>query len=85
VEELERVGKEGRRCIVSQVLEGERERSYWASLPESTRKSARFGAGGQVGLVKMPRGTMEGGEEIGGAGSGGGGGTGGKRKKPSRL
>ena len=68
---------------MSEPLDGEREKSYWASLPESTRKSARLGAGGEVGLVKMPRGQEE---LVGaGAGMGNGGGGGGKRKKPSKF
>ncbi|KAM0789905.1 hypothetical protein ACM66B_006746 [Microbotryomycetes sp. NB124-2] len=40
-----------RRPLVSQILEGERERIYWQQLPESTRREARKSAGGPVALV----------------------------------
>ncbi|KAK4048689.1 hypothetical protein OIV83_004659 [Microbotryomycetes sp. JL201] len=41
----------GRRPLISQTLEGERERIYWQQLPESTRRGARKSAGGPVALV----------------------------------
>ncbi|GAA5937984.1 uncharacterized protein JCM15063_005431 [Sporobolomyces koalae] len=52
--------EEHRRPLMVELLQGERERQYWASLPESTRKSARMSAGGVVGLVKEPRGYNKG-------------------------
>ncbi|GAA5971202.1 hypothetical protein JCM3765_007356 [Sporobolomyces pararoseus] len=54
--ELEKVEQEMRRPLMVELLKGEMEKSYWQSLPESTRKAARLGAGGKVGLIKEPRG-----------------------------
>ncbi|GAA5908511.1 uncharacterized protein JCM6883_005570 [Sporobolomyces salmoneus] len=83
-----------RRPIAVEMLRGERERQYWASLPESTRKAARLGAGGKVGLVKEPRGFVGGSngedEQQGEETSDRNGNRNGfepsrKRKKPSRM
>ncbi|GAA6025790.1 hypothetical protein JCM11491_003226 [Sporobolomyces phaffii] len=64
--ELAQAQTDLRRPLAVEVLKGERERQYWASLPETTRRAARLGAGGKVGLVKEPRGFN------GGIGSGNG-------------
>lgn len=81
---------DSRRPLMSELLNGERERRYWSNVPESTRRNARKAAGGRVGLLKEPK-------ERGGAGTTGkrrngdeedgraGGGQPKKRKRPSRL
>ncbi|GAA5918930.1 hypothetical protein JCM5296_003834 [Sporobolomyces johnsonii] len=82
-----------RRPIAVERLTGESERRYWASLPEATRRAARKGAGGKVGLVKEAKRSGEENKEGGGeqgrtreeaAASGGGEGSR-KRKKPSKM
>ncbi|GAA6059128.1 hypothetical protein JCM10212_003875 [Sporobolomyces blumeae] len=83
-----------RRPIAVELLSGERERNYWASLPETTRRAARMGAGGKVALVKEPKRAHS--EVQQGSGADRGEGSRGleataqtegsrKRKKPSRM
>ncbi|BGP28018.1 hypothetical protein JCM10295v2_007005 [Rhodotorula toruloides] len=82
---------DSRRPLMSELLGSERERLYWANVPESTRRNARKAAGGRVGLLKEPRDRLGAGatgkrrksdEEDGPAG---GGAQPKKRKRPSRL
>ncbi|GAA5919824.1 hypothetical protein JCM5296_001218, partial [Sporobolomyces johnsonii] len=55
-----------RRPIAVERLTGESERRYWAGLPEATRRAARKGAGGKVGLVKEAKRSGEEDKEGGG-------------------
>ncbi|BGO96070.1 hypothetical protein NBRC10512_006014 [Rhodotorula toruloides] len=81
---------DSRRPLMSELLNGERERRYWSNVPESTRRNARKAAGGRVGLLKEPKdrvgagttGKRRNGDEEDGRT---GGGQPKKRKRPSRL